>query len=58
MITPHWIKTSTGYALGTNRLVRSGRRWRLITEAGFEHDLGPRASFDHADAIVEKELAS
>ena len=43
--------TGTGFAVGTVHLVRRGRVW-FLKAGGVEHRLGPRATFDTAEALL------
>lgn len=55
---PKWTPTKDGYvfsrfgARAVRRVTKRGRaQWFLILD-GKEHDLGRRASFDHAEGII------
>lgn len=51
-----WTKTSTGYEALDGRAIvaRTGKTWTLTLD-NVAYDLGHKASFDHAEAIIAKE---
>ena len=49
-----WAKVATGYTWRGHRLERDGRLWTLTLANGERHELGKRASFDHAEGIISQ----
>lgn len=51
-----WKKTATGYEMETTKgkavLFKRGREW-FISIGGKETSLGKRASFDHAEGVLQ-----